>query len=870
MLNSVDPIMTAIRSIFIVFDACVYYFVNFGFEMLFNIATFNIVDRKMIFDLISRVQLIIGIFMLFQLAMTIIKGIVNPDSFTDSKNGGAGNVIMRIIVSLVLLALLVPLNISSPKNEYEKQLNNNGVLFGTLYSLQYRILTNDTLGRIIIGDDSTNYTAGDEDGSKLSDFANNFTTTVVKSFYTLNVDDEGNYVCGDGWDEAYANEKMTAHEVIANGIRVCGDDSWPTWIKELADHSFVGQIVEGVAGVKYSLSMSYIASTVVGVVLLVLLAMMIFNVATRVFKLVALQILAPIPVISYMDPKGSKDSAFNSWLKLLGTTYLELFIQLGVIYFAISIIHSFMERFPMLAYTAYRDIQAGEDTASFVIGAVTGETMVKWTFIIMTIALFIFAKDAPKFFKQMLGMKDDGKGFFSAFGTAMGLGVAAYGAIGSFNANRQASRDADIARAKNYAKQRGWNEEDTNRYVNNYANRMGNRAKHGLSGLFGAGLGVAAGSAAASESKGNALAKTMASLNAMNSRNSRVRAAGRDGGTFMGGLRSLGQEVIFGQNEYDRLEADWKAREQKVKDKELVLKNMQDMNAHRQGAMDRSKSKAIDSDKTFGVYKMKDAAGNVVATYSGNYRKFHSAYEAAVNNGYGVHTQYVRADGSYVSISDPSKVITKADFDAMNAADQAKYSNVITKAEFDSKSAAEQAMYKDDSWFDFTYTDAKGNQKTDKIKMSEANDIDLGLKDANTANFYEQVVKYEQVVNDLMTKHGLTKEQATARAKAHGIGIDDTSILADRESYREAKISEYIAKGMSRDDALKQKDINMEDVYDGAAGLKAMYGIHANENKAKSDELNRERRQINDERQGYEGQAAAANKNKFRSGKNGS
>ena len=529
MLNSVDPIMTAIRSIFIVFDACVYYFVNFGFEMLFNIATFNIVDRKMIFDLISRVQLIIGIFMLFQLAMTIIKGIVNPDSFTDSKSGGAGNVIMRIIVSLVLLALLVPLNISSPKNEYEKQLNNNGVLFGTLYSLQYRILTNDTLGRIIIGDDSTNYTAGDEDGSKLSDFANNFTTTVVKSFYTLNTDDEGNYVCGDGWDEAYANEKMTAHEVIANGIRVCGDDSWPTWIKELADHSFVGQIVEGVAGVKYSLSMSYIASTVVGVVLLVLLAMMIFNVATRVFKLVALQILAPIPVISYMDPKGSKDSAFNSWLKLLGTTYLELFIQLGVIYFAISIIHSFMERFPMLAYTAYRDIHAGEDAASFVIGAVTGETMVKWTFIIMTIALFIFAKDAPKFFKQMLGMKDDGKGFFSAFGNAMGLGATAVAAIGSFNAGRSGSRLADLT---NHDEQ--------------YANRFGNRAKHIAAGIVNMGKGLSAGSAAASESKGNGMAKTMAAWKAMNAINEETVQRGASGSTFVGRTMATGAKIVQG------------------------------------------------------------------------------------------------------------------------------------------------------------------------------------------------------------------------------------------------------------------------------------------------------------------------------------
>ena len=470
MLNTVTPVMNAIRTIFVTFDIVIYYLLKFVYELFFNIATFNLLDRKMIFDMFSRVQLIIGIFMLFQLAMTIIKGIVNPDSFTDSKSGGAGNVIMRIIVSLVLLALLVPLNISDPKNEYEKQINNNGVLFGTLYSLQYRILTNDTLGKLILGDDSTNYTSSDPDNEKLTKDANKFTSLIVKTFYTLNVDDEGNYVCNDGWDEVYKSEHMTAHEIIVNGTRTCGDDNWPSWAKTLYDLTPYGAIDGAIHDEKYSISMSYITCTIVGIVLFVLLCMMIFNVATRVFKLVALQLLAPIPVISYMDPKGSKDSAFNSWLKLLGTTYLELFIQLGVIYFAISIIKSFMERFPELS------LQTVVDTTST--GAIQGPIILRWTFIIMTIALFIFAKDAPKFFKQMLGIKDDGKGLFSAFGTAMGFGATAVAAIGSFNAGRSGSRLADLT---NHDEQ--------------YANRFGNRAKHIAAGIVNMGRGLSAGSA---------------------------------------------------------------------------------------------------------------------------------------------------------------------------------------------------------------------------------------------------------------------------------------------------------------------------------------------------------------------------------------
>ena len=773
MLNDVGPIISAIRNIFIIFDACIYYFVNFGFTMLFNIATFNIVDRKMIFDLVSRIQLIIGIFMLFQLAMTIIKGIVNPDSFTDSKNG-AGNVIMRIIVSLVLLALLVPLNISAPKNEYEKQINNNGVLFGTLYSLQYRILTNDTLGKLILGDDSTNYTSSDPDSKSLDEFGNNFTTTVIKAFYTLNVDDEGNYVCNDGWDEVYKSNQITAHEIIINGTRTCGDDNWPSWAKTLYDLTPYGAIDGAIHDEKYSISMSYITCTIVGIVLLVLLCMMIFNVAIRVFKLVALQLLAPIPVISYMDPKGSKDNAFSSWLKLLGTTYLELFIQLGVIYFAISIIRSFMERFPELS------LQTVVDTTST--GAIQGPVLLRWTFIIMTIALFIFAKDAPKFFKQMLGVKDDGKGFFGAFGTAMGFGVAAVGAIGSFNANRQASRDADIARAKNYAKQRGWNEQQTENYVNSYAGRLSNRAKHGLSGLFGAGLGLAAGSAAASESKGNGLAKTMASINAMNSRNTRVRAAGRDGGTFFGGIASLGQEVMLGQNEYDRLEADWKAREQVIKNQELELKPQQDdlkrrkdLNARKEAVITEVKSKVKDCKVTKGNVEYTSTNGQTIKLSDENYYEFHSRVVAAQSQG------------------------------------------------------------------DNVTTDATTGQKIWHYKNM---DIDLGLLDIldnevlkeNEKDFYLKVKNDARDVNGkLLIDNQTISGEMQAYVNEAGHPMEDNFTNLKIETGRESR-------------AIKEKNVEIAN---------------------KLQKLNEQKAKINDEKQGYEGQRAAANKNKFRSGKNG-
>ena len=58
----------------------------------------------------------------------------------------------------------------------------------------------------------------------------------------------------------------------------------------------------------------------------------------------------------------------------------------------------------------------------------------------------------------------------------------------------------------------------------------------------------------------------------------------------------------------------------------------------------------------------------------------------------------------------------------------------------------------------------------------------------------------------------------------------------------------------------------MEAVYDGATGLKATYGDRANVDKAEGDRINRERANVNNQRQGYQGQRAASDSKRFHSG----
>ena len=76
----------------------------------------------------------------------------------------------------------------------------------------------------------------------------------------------------------------------------------------------------------------FLVSTIVGIIVLVLLCGIAFDIGIRFFKMLLLEMLAPIPIMSYVDPKSQKDGAFQHWLKELGKTFIDIFIKLGLVY----------------------------------------------------------------------------------------------------------------------------------------------------------------------------------------------------------------------------------------------------------------------------------------------------------------------------------------------------------------------------------------------------------------------------------------------------------------------------------------------------------------------------------------------------------
>ena len=422
-----DLIMNAIRRIFSLLDFVAYGLLQLVYRLFFSVASSDIFASDTIMKFYSRIQIILGVFMLFQLALIILKGIVNPDSFTDSKSG-IGNLIMRICVALFLLTALVPISIPSPQNEYEIQLNNNGLLFGTLYSLQHRILENNTLGRLILGtnDESESNISVASQSDSLKKASRIFATTILKGFYRINLVPEENRTdkCKKAEDPAIYNECRMCQAGIDDYIDTYKKaDASPDIIIGMvnetctSDADLLTKFANFVAGTnRYIFTYTPVLSTITAVVFIFIFISFTIDVAVRAIKLAILRLIAPIPIISYMDPKGSKDSAFNAWVKTLTSTYLDLFVRLAIVYFVLFLIQ--------------RIIQDG-----IVVG---GTGIIKiFSYIAIFIGMFVFAKQAPKFIRQALGLKDSD---FKLFG-GMGAIVATAGTIGSTRNAYRAARE---------------------------------------------------------------------------------------------------------------------------------------------------------------------------------------------------------------------------------------------------------------------------------------------------------------------------------------------------------------------------------------------------------------------------------------------
>lgn len=164
-----------------------------------------------------------------------------------------------------------------------------------------------------------------------------------------------------------------------SAVTECGDGCTMEYVTEHINDSIDGH------NDQYKFSYLPVIGMVLGVIMSFIMVGIAIDVAIRAFKLLILRLIAPIPIMSYVLPKSSKSGGiFNNWVKTLISTWLDLFVKLSIIYFVLYILDVLL-------------------TGGFNLKVDGMRSVVVIIFII--IGLLLFAKQAPKFILDILGIK---------------------------------------------------------------------------------------------------------------------------------------------------------------------------------------------------------------------------------------------------------------------------------------------------------------------------------------------------------------------------------------------------------------------------------------------------------------------------------
>lgn len=395
-------VIKALRTLFFSLDKIIYGLIDEVYSLLITISRTTIFSADVIAEFSSRVYALAGIFMLFKVSLSIINYIINPDDFTDKEKGFA-SIGKRVVFSLAML-VLVPF------------------VFQEAYALQAIILEENTIMNLVFGTSSNRLLPNDD---YVQNAGKQIQFTVMYTFMQPN------------YDEYYSDSKypmsscINTYELNEDGTKASRGDSdfiyalnkecfgtyqndvyqddgalskafkeydttdvYQNYAQGIAQQNFdlmtrLDLVLQKDENQRYLINYRFGVSTAVGIAIVYLFLLFCIDIAARSVKLGFLQMVSPIPILSYIDPKSGKDGIFKTWYQMCISTYGSLFLRLFALYmgiFAITVIGEFT------------DVITGEP--------VRGNWLLQ---VFMIVGILIFAKQLPDILKKMFNVKGDGK-----------------------------------------------------------------------------------------------------------------------------------------------------------------------------------------------------------------------------------------------------------------------------------------------------------------------------------------------------------------------------------------------------------------------------------------------------------------------------
>lgn len=399
----------------------IYGLISVLFDVLLTIPRINLLDNLAIEDIYQRITVIIVIVMTFYITFQVVKYVMQPDTISD-KEKGAGNIALRLIVVILLIAFV-------PK------------IFSLAYDLQAKVINSNVIGKVILGPEIDNYKS----------LGGNFSANTFSIFYQVN-----DAVCNENSSTIDKSRCFVIEETVKMNLdlirnNVSGHLLGTVLTTLTLQNGLLEQAVP--TDSRYGTSLQPmirfqgLLAVICGIYILWTLIVYGTEVARRYFQMIFLQITAPIAIISYVSPK--KDGSFSKWLRQCITTYLDLFIRLFILYFILLIMNLLHES--LFVGSFFDNISHISGTSGR--GSALLDVLVPWVYIFLIIGLLQFLKKAPKMLKELLPSGNAASGEFGMSGKELigstkqiisGTSRAIGGVVGGFTGAKTAINSQNL------------------------------------------------------------------------------------------------------------------------------------------------------------------------------------------------------------------------------------------------------------------------------------------------------------------------------------------------------------------------------------------------------------------------------------------
>lgn len=368
---------TVFRFIFILLDWVVYTCIRVFYNLFEAIASIRIFDpgqeSNFLTEVSDRVYILIGVYALFKVVFVLINMMINPSDGSKGEKS-VGKLATRIFVMLALI-IITPF------------------VFNYAYEFQEAVLSENVIGQLVLGEDMPTANNGEDMGQSISnEIFSSFVSPSKKALVNpdqplqdlseLSPDTVLNSDAKDACSDSFESLK-TLYQQSNSGVNTNdGVSSMFYAVTNVFKDSDSGKD-------EFCIDYTYLISTIAGGFAAFAFAVYCIDIGLRVAKLAFFQLIAPVPIVSYVD--GKKDGPFYKWMKQTISTYLDVFIRLLIIYFIILLIKDGVPEIMQMEVITKHDIVTQLLAKAFVI-----------------LGLLMFAMQAPKLICDLLGIESTG------------------------------------------------------------------------------------------------------------------------------------------------------------------------------------------------------------------------------------------------------------------------------------------------------------------------------------------------------------------------------------------------------------------------------------------------------------------------------